>query len=49
MTDSWAVVTDYRWPRISRTDSRVAAWIVPTNEEVMIAQHARRLIAASRR
>jgi acetate kinase len=33
-------------PRISRPGSRVAAWVVPTNEELMIAQHARRLLAA---
>jgi acetate kinase len=32
-------------PRISRPDSRVAAWVIPTNEELMIAQHARRLLA----
>jgi acetate kinase len=27
--------------RISAADSRVAAWIVPTNEELMIARHTR--------
>jgi acetate kinase len=32
-------------PRISRPDSRVAAWVIPTNEELMIAQHTRRLLA----
>jgi acetate kinase len=32
-------------PKISRSDSRVAAWIIPTNEELMIAQHTRRLLA----
>ncbi len=32
-------------PRISRAESRVAAWVVPTNEELMIAQHTRRLLA----
>jgi acetate kinase len=31
-------------PRLSRPDSRVAAWVVPTNEELMIAQHTRRLL-----
>ena len=31
--------------RISRPDSRVSAWVVPTNEELMIARHARRLLA----
>jgi acetate kinase len=34
-----------RGPRISRPDSRAAAWVVPTNEELMIARHTRRLIA----
>ena len=28
-----------RGPRISRTDSRVSAWVIPTNEELMIARH----------
>jgi acetate kinase len=32
-------------PRISTPGSRVAAWVVPTNEELMIARHARTLIA----
>jgi acetate kinase len=26
-------------PRISRTDSRASAWVIPTNEELMIARH----------
>jgi acetate kinase len=26
-------------PRISRSGSRVSAWVVPTNEELMIARH----------
>jgi acetate kinase len=26
-------------PRISRLGSRVSAWVVPTNEELMIARH----------
>ena len=30
-------------PRISRTSSRVAAWVIPTNEEAMIALHTRRV------
>jgi acetate kinase len=29
-------------PRISRELSRVSAWVVPTNEELMIALHVRR-------
>lgn len=32
-------------PRISRPSSRVSAWVVPTNEELMIARHTRALIA----
>src|SRR5262249_36472395 len=32
-------------PRLSRPDSRVAAWVIPTNEELMIARHTRRLLA----
>jgi acetate kinase len=32
-------------PRISRAESRVTALVVPTNEELMIAQHTRRLLA----
>jgi acetate kinase len=31
-------------PRISTTDSRVSVWIIPTNEELMIATHTRRLL-----
>src|SRR5262245_37817175 len=31
-------------PRISTTGARVAAWAIPTNEELMIARHTRRLL-----
>ena len=31
-------------PRISRASSRVSAWVVPTNEELMIARHTGRLL-----
>jgi acetate kinase len=31
-------------PCISTPASRVAAWVVPTNEELMIARHTRRLV-----
>jgi acetate kinase len=34
-------------PRISATRSRVSAWAIPTNEELMIARHTRRLLTAS--
>ena len=32
-------------PRISTPDSRTAAWVIPTNEELMIARHTRDLLA----
>jgi acetate kinase len=35
-------------PRISQKESRVAAWVIPTNEELMIAQHTRRVLAAKK-
>ena len=35
-------------PCISRTDSRVSAWVIPTNEELMIAMHTRRVLAAGK-
>jgi len=31
-------------PRLSMADSRVPAWVIPTNEELMIARHTRRLL-----
>jgi acetate kinase len=31
-------------PRISTPASRVSAWCIPTNEELMIARHTRRLL-----
>jgi acetate kinase len=34
-------------PRISSATSRVAAWVVPTNEELMIARHTRRVLAGA--
>ena len=32
-------------PRISTAGSRTSAWVIPTNEELMIAQHTRNLLA----
>jgi acetate kinase len=32
-------------PRISTASSRASAWVIPANEELMIARHTRRLIA----
>jgi len=31
-------------PRISRVGSRVSAWVVHTNEELVIARHTRRVL-----
>jgi acetate kinase len=31
-------------PRISRAGSAVSAWVIPTNEELMIARHTRRVL-----
>ena len=33
-------------PRISAENSRIPAWVIPTNEELMIARHTRTSIAA---
>jgi acetate kinase len=35
-------------PRISRPEGRVTAWVIRTNEELMIAQHTQRLLAERR-
>jgi acetate kinase len=34
-------------PRISGEASRTSAWVIPTNEELMIARHTRRVLAAA--
>ena len=34
-------------PRLSRPGSRVSAWVLPTNEELMIARHVQRLLAST--
>jgi acetate kinase len=36
-------------PRISRDDSPVSAWVIPTNEELMIAQHTLACLQAGSR
>jgi len=33
-----------RGPCISVTASKVSAWVIPTNEELMIARHTRRVL-----
>jgi acetate kinase len=34
-------------PRISAGNSTVSAWVIPTNEELMIARHTQRLVASA--
>ena len=36
-------------PRISNPGSRVSAWVIPTDENLMIARHTRRLLDEERR
>jgi len=36
-------------PRISPDGSAVSAWVVPTNEELMIARHTHALVAGAQR
>ena len=36
-------------PRISAVGSRTSAWVIPTNEELMIARHTRRLLTGELR
>ena len=36
-------------PSITREGSRVSAWVIPTNEELMIAMHTRRILEARAR
>ena len=36
-----------RGPRLSTTASKVSAWVIPTNEELMIARHTRRVLETS--
>jgi acetate kinase len=31
-------------PRITRADSAISAWVIPTDENLMVAQHTRRLL-----
>jgi acetate kinase len=40
---------DTRGPRITVAASRVAAWVIPTNEELMIARHTRNALGAQRK
>ena len=36
-----------RAPRISRPGSRVSAWVIPTNEELVVAREAKRLLESN--
>ena len=35
-------------PRISKADSQTSAWMIPTDEDLMIARHTRRLVVDGR-
>jgi acetate kinase len=39
-----AKANEGKGPRISKAGSRVSAWVIPTNEELMIARHTGRLL-----
>jgi acetate kinase len=42
-----SAANDRRGPRITRAQSRVSAWVIPTNEELMIARHTGALLGIS--
>jgi acetate kinase len=44
-----AAANERNGPRISSAGSRVSAWAIPTNEELMIARHTRQLLTGVRR
>ena len=43
--DEIRLANELAGPRISSAGSRTSAWVVPTNEELMIARHTRQLLA----
>jgi acetate kinase len=44
-----AAANERNGPRISTAGSRVFAWAIPTNEELMIARHTRQLLKGESR
>ena len=34
-------------PRISSQDSKISVWVIPTNEELMIARHTAAMVSAT--
>ena len=42
-----AAANEQGGPRISRPRSRVSAWVIPTDEELMIARHTGELLGLS--
>jgi acetate kinase len=42
-----AAANERNGPRISTAGSRVSAWVIPTNEELMIARHTRRVLVGT--
>ena len=43
-----ADANDRNGPRISTEDSKISVWVIPTNEELMIAQHTAAMVSAAR-
>ena len=41
-----AAANEAHGPRLSTAASRASAWVIPTNEELMIARHTHALLAA---
>jgi acetate kinase len=44
-----AAANERHGPRINRAGSRVSAWVIPTNEELMIARHTAALLGLAGR
>jgi acetate kinase len=43
-----ADANDRNGPRISTEDSKISVWVIPTNEELMIARHTAAMVGAAR-
>jgi acetate kinase len=43
-----ADANDRNGPRISTEDSKISVWVIPTNEELMIARHTAAMVSAAR-
>ena len=43
----YADANDRNGPRISTEDSKISVWVIPTNEELMIARHTAAMVSAA--